>query len=59
MNNLQKRAIAKIAYKQVMAVMDQWYSSYDLQISFHWDGCITIDDEFFHEYQLREHEEVE
>lgn len=62
MNSLQKRHIAKLVYREIRAVIDKWeYSSAGvphLDISANWDGCITVDDELFHEHQLRDYEEV-
>lgn len=59
MDPLQKRAIAKLAYKEIKSVIDKWESlgEYNyLPLCCHWDGCITVDDTLFHEYQLREYE---
>ena len=55
MNSLQKRAIAKMVYKEIDDIIEKW-SHKDLPILFHWDGCITVDDELFHEHQLRDDE---
>ena len=55
MNRLQKLRIAKIAYRDIKSVIEKWDDhSMDLPICFHWDGCITVDDELFHEHELRE-----
>lgn len=59
MNTMQKLAMARIAYKEIMEVIDKWenLNKYNtMYFSFHWDGCITVDDELFHEHQLREKE---
>ena len=55
MNSLQKRAIARLAYEEISAVINKWESlgNYgDLHFCAHWDGCITVDDELFHERQI-------
>ena len=55
MNFQQKRAIAKLAYEEIKAVINKWESlgNYgDLHFCAHWDGCITVDDELFHERQI-------
>lgn len=55
MNRLEARKIAKIAYKQISEVVEQWEKNQtDLPISIHWDGCITVGNEFFTEMQLIE-----
>ena len=55
MNRLQKRRIAKIVFAEIKAVIDKWEDRCgDLPIHFFWDGCISVDDEFFHEHELRE-----
>lgn len=59
MNRLQKLAIAKIAYRQIKDVIDQWESGYDNPIKIDWEGCITIDHEFFDDFELEDHEEAE
>ena len=59
MNSLQKRAIAKLAYKEISEVIRKWESMGDykyLPFNCHWDGCITVDDELFHSRQLEEEE---
>ena len=46
--------IAKQAYKQIKLAIDDVENSHeDIIISCHWDGCITVDDELFHDYELR------
>lgn len=57
MNSLQRLAIAKLAYKDIRAVIDKWDCNRDLPILFHWEGCITVDDELYHEHQLRDYQE--
>lgn len=52
-----KLRIACMAYKQIKAALDQVEGRDGLiDIYCHWDGCITVDDELFHESQLREKE---
>ena len=60
MNSLQKRALAQLAYEEISAVIQKWerLGNYGyLPFSCNWDGCITVDDELFHEWQLRKSEE--
>lgn len=56
MDRLQAKVIARIAYKEIQAVMEKWESQYrsgnDLCISFNWDGCISVDVHFFSEREL-------
>lgn len=60
MNRLQKLQIARMAYKDIMQVIDKWCDSTRcsdcLGIYFHWDACITVDDELFHERELMDKE---
>jgi hypothetical protein len=51
MNREEKLEIAKRAYKDIIGVISAWENHYET-ISFHWDGCISIDDEFFTEIEL-------
>ena len=49
-----KLRIAKLAYKEVQAAMDKFQRDGTLiDVLFHWDECITVDDELFHGFQLR------
>jgi len=54
MNREQKLAIAKIAYKQIKAAIDNFEDQNGLQICAHWDECISVDDELFHSDEMRE-----
>jgi hypothetical protein len=56
--NLQK--IARIAYRDIRSVIDNWEKENDCQfgIHFHWDGCITVDDELFYEHELMDYDEA-
>ncbi len=59
MNSLQKRALARLAYSEINEVIEKWESlgKYNyLDFSAHWDGCITVDNELFHEWQLKNEE---
>ena len=47
----EKLAIAKEAYRQISAVINELEK--DGIVCCHWDGCITVDDELFHEQQMR------
>lgn len=50
-----KLRIAHMAYKQVREAIDSVEGrEYLIDILCHWDGCITVDDELFHEHQLRD-----
>jgi len=59
MNSLQKRAIAKLAYNDVLKAIEKWHNIPDLPIHVVWAGGIEVDGELFHAYQLKEYEEVE
>lgn len=53
-----KLKIAQMAYKQVRKAIDEVESNHmKIPILCHWDGCITVDDELFHERQLDSHKE--
>lgn len=56
-DQMHKLYIARLAYKEVKAVMDKYENSLTCHVSFCWDGCIRVDDELFHEHQLRESNE--
>ena len=43
--------IAKEAYRQIKTVIDE-FESQNIHHCAHWDGCISVDDELFHERQL-------
>lgn len=45
----RKLEIAKLAYRDIMSAINRWENG---DISFHWDGCISVDDELFHEREL-------
>jgi hypothetical protein len=59
MNRLEALKIAKIAYKEINDVVTKWNSGVMnyLPICFGWDGCITVGNHGFLEYELREVEE--
>ena len=59
MNRLQAFKIARIAYKEMNAVVEKWnHGVIDyLPVKFHWDGCITVGEEFFNEYELAEYQD--
>ena len=52
-----KLKIARLAYRDIRAVLDKYENDNLVNIRTHWDGCITVDDEIFHDYQLRDKEE--
>lgn len=56
MDREEAKKIAKIAYRDIRAVIDLWECENDCKFGIyaHWDGCITVDDELFHEHELRE-----
>lgn len=57
MDYSHKLQLAQQAYKEIMDVIQIWESKFPaFRFCAHWDGCITIEDELFHEHQLR-HEE--
>jgi len=55
MNEYEKKLrIAKFAYKEIMETCNELQRHFDNDICFHWDECISVDDELFHGHQLRE-----
>lgn len=48
-----KLEIAKLAYNEMRAVIDK-YENMGLDICFHWDECISVDEELFHRDELQE-----
>ncbi len=61
MNRLQALKIAKIAYKDINAVIQKYnHGVIDyLPIRFHWAGNITIGEHEFKEQELMEYDEYE
>ncbi len=57
MNSLQKRAIAKIIYRDIQAINEKFFSP-DLIIELG-DNPITVDGEVFQPWQLRDYVEEE
>lgn len=59
MDRYNARKIARIAYNEIIAVIGKWESENDCQFGIyaHWDGCITVGDEFFNERELMDYEE--
>lgn len=51
--------IAKLAYRDIRFVIDKWEVENDcvFGIHVHWDGCITVGDEFFNERELMDYME--
>lgn len=49
----QKLRIARMAYKEIKEAIENWEDSYGI-VRCHWDGCISVDDEFFQERELKE-----
>lgn len=41
----EKLKIASMAYEQIISAMKELEKKHD--INFHWDECITLEDEFF------------
>ena len=58
MNSPQKLALARLAYKEINAVIGKWESlgiyQY-LPFDCHWNRQITVDGELFLRFQLEEH----
>ena len=55
MNSLQKRAIARLAYEEISAVVEKWESlgNYNyIPLNCHWPKKITVDDEEFYQFML-------
>lgn len=47
----EKLQIAKEAYRQIKAAIEH-FESQGLHYCAHWDGCISVEEEFFTERQL-------
>ncbi len=55
MDYSQKLQIARWAYRDIKVAIERWENDYKhIQVLAHWDECITVDDELFHGYQLRQ-----
>lgn len=54
MDRLQAKEIARKAYKEINELMDKLQKEMpdSFPIHFHWDGCISVDDDFFTEREL-------
>lgn len=50
----EKLAVAKQAYKEIIALINSLEEKYGKDFCAHWDECISIDDELFHAHQMRE-----
>jgi hypothetical protein len=59
MDRMQARAIAKIAYREMYAIVRKWNKGPTnwLPIDFNWSGKITIDGHEFQEHELYEGED--
>ena len=59
MDRYNARKIARIAYKDIKSVIQEWEVENDCQFGIHanWDGCITVGDEFFNERELMDYQE--
>lgn len=49
----EKLKIARLAYIDIMHVIDYWENHTIDEIHCHWDECITVEDELFHGPELR------
>ena len=58
MHRMEARKIAKIAYKEISEVIKKWTEGpIDwLPIDFHWEGNVTVGDQFFCEMELIEYD---
>ncbi len=55
MNDLQRRAIARLAFIEISSVIDKWESLGDygyIPIDLHWDGIIEVDGKKFNEFNV-------
>lgn len=46
-------AVARMAYNEIIDVIEKWEGMSKGKICFHWDECITVDGELFQRRQLR------
>jgi len=53
MNREQKLAIARMAFIDIVQVINKFQEVNALKINAHWDQCITVDGELFHADELR------
>jgi len=53
MNREQKLLLAKLSYRDISRVIDEWEKESGFNIYFHWDECISVDDELFHARELK------
>ena len=58
MEYLDKLLIARQAYYDINQVIDKYENTEKQSVWFCWDGCIQVDDELFHEHQIRQTKEV-
>lgn len=54
MDKEQKLAICKLAYREIMDVIEKYEVRYQPYFSAHWDECISFHDEFFQRKELNE-----
>lgn len=47
LNRKKNLLLAKLAYRDIMHVINDWEQNSGIHIRFNWDECITIDDENF------------
>lgn len=61
MDRYSAQKIAKLAYRDIRSVIDRWESKNDCDFGIytHWDGCISVNDEIFHEHELSDNESNE
>lgn len=50
-------AVAKMAYNEIMDVIEKWEGMSNGKICCHWDECITVDGQLFQRRQLRRDDE--
>lgn len=50
--------IAKLAYREIEAVVEKYEFFYGVKVNCHWNRHITVDDTGFEGYQLRKKEEL-
>lgn len=53
-----KFMIAKLAYREIEAVVEKYEFFYGVKVNCHWNRHITVDDTGFEGYQLRKKEEL-
>lgn len=48
--------IARLAYRDIKRVIDEWEISSGFDLNVHWNGIIVVDGDVFHPHQLDDEE---